>query len=166
MAERKWVAPSYLSKNTTKSTFFLSTLTFLSSTPSKRDAPSYLSKNNTKSTLFCQPRFFRRRRCEMCSRSGTRRTSRRDAWPTLSGTSRLTWQKPIQRRRVFRHPRFSRRRRCKTRGTTGTRRTLRRDAWPTLRGTPRLTYQKTIQRRTSTFFLSPSILASSATRNV
>ena len=37
----------------------------------------------------------------MCSRSGTRRTSRRDAWPTLSGTSRLTWQKPIQRRRVF-----------------------------------------------------------------
>ena len=101
MAERKWVAPSYLSKNTTKSTFFLSTLTFLSSTPSKRDAPSYLSKTNTKSTLFCQPRFFRRRRCEMCSRSGTRRTSRRDAWPTLSGTSRLTWKKQIQRRRAF-----------------------------------------------------------------
>ena len=106
LAERKWVAPSYLSKNTTKSTLSLSTLTFLSSTPSKRDAPSYLSKNNTKSTLFCQPRFFRRRRCEMCSRSGTRRTSRRDAWPTLSGTigavsgtSRPTHQKTIQSQR-------------------------------------------------------------------
>ena len=34
--------------------------------------------------------------CEMCGRNGTRCTSRGCVWPTLSGTSRPTCQKPIQ----------------------------------------------------------------------
>ena len=37
-----------------------------------------------------------RRRCEKCSRNGTRRTSRADVGPTRRGTSRPTRQKTIQ----------------------------------------------------------------------
>ena len=79
---------------------------------------------------------------EMCTRNGTRRTSRADVWGAKSGTSRPTCQNTMQNQRVPCQRRLSFRLRCEMRGRNRARRTSRADVWPTKSGTPRPTCQK------------------------
>ena len=70
----------------------------------------------------------------MCSRNGTRCTSRADVWPTLRGTSRLTCQPLYEVHVILLNVDFSSRLRCEMRSRSMTRRTSRADVWATRSG--------------------------------